>query len=304
MYDVVIIGGGPAGLTAGLYTSRARLKTLLIESYTLPSQAVTTAFIENYPGFPEGIGGFELIERFRKQVEIFGLESTIGDVRGIHSVDNTWRVEVGDKVYDCRCLIIATGARPKELNVPGEVKFRGKGVSYCATCDGALFKNKDIVVVGGGDTAVEEALFLTRFGKKVTLIHRRDTLRATKILQERISKHEKVDFLWNSVVVEISGNENVEAIKVKNTTTQQESKIFCDGVFIFVGLIPNTAFLKGIIELDEEGYIITDEGMKTSNEGIFACGDCRKKSLRQIITACGDGASAAFSAQKYLERGG
>lgn len=301
MYDIIIIGGGPAGLTAGLYSTRARLKTLLIESYTVPSQAVITASIENYPGFPEGIGGFELIDKFKKQAENFGLEFSIGNVQSIAKDIKGWQVAVEDKIYNCLSLIIASGAQPKELEVNGEAKFRGRGVSYCATCDGALFRNKDIVVVGGGDTAVEEALFLTRFGKKVTLIHRRDNLRATKILQERALAHEKIDFVWSSQVIEILGNENVEAVKIQNIKTQRYSELHCDGVFIFVGLIPNTGFLKGIIELNETGYIMTDDNMKTSSDGIFACGDCRKKSLRQVITACGDGAIAGFSAQRYVE---
>ncbi len=301
IYDIIIIGGGPAGLTAGLYSTRARLKTLLIESYTVPSQAVVTASIENYPGFPEGIGGFELIDRFKKQAENFGLEFSVGNVQSIAKDINGWQLAVEDKMYNCGALIIASGARPKELGVNGEAKFRGRGVSYCATCDGALFRNKDIVVVGGGDTAVEEALFLTRFGRKITLIHRRDKLRATKILQERVLSHEKIDFVWSSQVVEILGNENVEAVKIQNIKTQKYSELPCDGVFIFVGLIPNTDFLKRIIELDEAGYIMTDDNMKTSSDGIFACGDCRKKPLRQVITACGDGATAAFSAQRYVE---
>jgi len=300
IYDVIIIGGGPAGLTAGLYASRAGLKTLLIESYTLPSQAVVTASIENYPGFPEGIDGFTLIDKFKKQAEKFGLESSLGTVKSIQKDIQTWQIEVEDNRYNCLSLIIATGARSKELGIPGENKFRGRGVSYCATCDGALFKDKDIIVVGGGDSAVEEALFLTNFARKVTLIHRRDKLRATKILQERVFSHKKIDFVWSTQVIEILGKENVEAVKVKNLITQQESKIPCQGIFIFVGLIPNTDFLKGIIELDEAGYIITDEEMKTSKEGVFAGGDCRKKRLRQIVTACGDGAMAAFSAQRYV----
>lgn len=242
MYDIIIIGGGPAGLTAGLYSTRARLKTLLIESYTVPSQAVITASIENYPGFPEGIGGFELIDKFKKQAENFGLEFSVGNVQSIAKDIKGWQVAVEDKIYNCLSLIIASGAQPKELEVNGEAKFRGRGVSYCATCDGALFRNKDIVVVGGGDTAVEEALFLTRFGKKVTLIHRRDNLRATKILQERALAHEKIDFVWSSQVIEILGNENVEAVKIQNIKTQRYSELHCDGVFIFVGLIPNTGF--------------------------------------------------------------
>ena len=300
-YDVIIIGGGPAGLTAGLYAARARLKTLLVESYLVVSQATTTDWIENYPGFLEGIGGFELMDKFKKQAEKFGLELDTGDVRNILRDKDVWQIETEEKKYNCSSIIVATGARPRELGAAGEEKFRGKGVSYCATCDGPLFKDKDIVVVGGGDTAVEEALFLTRFARKITLVHRRDRLRATKLLHERILAHEKVEFVWSSQVIEVLGNEGVEAVKVKNGTTGEESRISCDGVFIFVGLIPNTNFLKGVIELDRSGYVVADENMKTSKEGIFACGDCRQKLLRQIVTACGDGATAAFSAQQYVE---
>lgn len=301
IYDIIIVGGGPAGLTAGLYAARARLKTLLVESYLVVSQATTTDWIENYPGFSEGIGGFELMDRFKKQAEGFGLKLDIGDVRNILRDKDVWQIETEEKRYRSLSIIVAAGARPRELGAVGEEKFRGRGVSYCATCDGAFFRDKDIVVVGGGDTAVEEALFLTRFAKKITLIHRRDRLRATKLLQERILAHQKVGFVLSSNLIEIIGKEAVEAVRVKNVASGEESLISCDGVFIFVGLIPNTNFLKGIVELDKAGYVIANENMETSRKGIFACGDCRQKPLRQIVTACGDGATAAFSAQQYVE---
>lgn len=302
MYDIIIIGGGPAGLTAGLYAARARLKVLLIDNPLIPSQAMVTAEVENYPGFPESICGPEIVERIKKQGEQAGIEFTNGEVKSIKSIDTKWQVNIDDKAQEAFSLIIASGARPKELGVPGEKKFCGRGVSYCAVCDGALFRNKDIVVVGGGDTAIEEALFLTRFVKSIKIIHRRDRLRAAKILEERVLKDKKVEVIWNSNVKEILGEARVEGVRVMNTKTVRETTIPCDGVFIFVGLIPNTGFINSLVELDNDNYIITDDNMHTSKEGIFACGDCRRKSLRQIITACGDGATAAHEAQKYVER--
>ena len=304
-YDVIIIGAGPSGLTAGLYASRARLKTLLLESFSVQGEAIITDCIENYPGFPDGISGFELMEKFKKQVKKFGIESKNGDVQKIQPCKedgcNGWQVEIGDKVYTSLSIIIASGASPKKLGVPGEVKLQGKGISYCATCDGPLYKDKDIVVVGGGNSAVEEALFLTRFGKKVTLIHRRDKLRAAKVLQERIFSNKNMEFVWDSGVIDILGENKVKLVRVRNIKTGEKMDILCDGVFIFIGYLPNTDFIRGLLELDENGYIVTDDNMALSKEGIFACGDCRRKLLRQIVTACGDGATAAFSAQQYVE---
>lgn len=322
-YDCIIIGGGPAGLTAGIYASRARLKTLLIESYSVACQAVTTDHIENYPGFPDGVNGFELIEKFKKQAEKFGVEFIAGEVKSIKENEahsglslgrNTeprlqsgrmyspgWEILTDDLSYTSRAVIIASGARPRKLDIPGEDKFRGKGVSYCATCDGALFKNKEVVVAGGGDTALEEAIFLTRFAKKVSVIHRRNALRGTKILQERSFSNKKIEFVWDSVISEILGDARVSAVKVKNVKTMAVKDLSCDGVFIFVGYAPNTAFLKDLLALDESGYIIADVNSLTSKAGIFACGDCCKKLLKQVVTAAGDGATAAFSCQHYLE---
>ncbi len=304
-YDVIIIGGGPAGLTAALYASRARLKTLLIESFLTPGQAIVTDHIENYPGFPEGINGFKLIEKFKKQAELFGTKFKVEDVKAIESYEEKkysgWKVKTKDKLYSSLSLIIATGASPKKLNVPGEDVLKGRGVSYCATCDGPLYKDKHVVVMGGGDTAVEEALFLAKFAKKVTLVHRRDCLRATKILQERILSNRKIEILWNSKIIEIIGKTKVTAVKLHNIKTKKEEDVSCDGVFIFIGYIPNADFTRGVVKLDKDGYILTDDDMATSKKGIFSCGDCRKKLLRQIITACGDGATAAFSAQHYVE---
>lgn len=304
-YEVVIIGGGPAGLAAAIYTSRSRLKTLLIESYVTPCQAVTTDLVENFPGFPEGIGGFDLVDKFKKQAEKFGTEFIVSDVKGIKEYKDknkiVWQIETEDKLYSSASIIIASGARPKQLSVIGEDRLRGKGVSYCATCDGAIFKDKEVAVIGGGDSAIEEALFLTKFVNKLTIIHRRDALRAAKILQERAFDNKKISFSWDSVVTEISGDNKVAGIKIKNVKTNKESELKCDGVFIFAGYIPNTDFVKGLLKLDENGYIAAGEDAKTSKPGIFAAGDCRKKLLRQMITACGDGATAAVSCKQYLE---
>jgi len=300
-YDVIIIGGGPAGLTAGIYASRARVKTLLIESFSVICQAVTTDHIENYPGFPEGVNGFELIEKFKKQAEKFGTEFIAAEVKEIKETKPGWQIVTEDKTYTASSIIIATGASPKRLDVPGEDKFRGRGVFYCAACDGALFKNKEVVVVGGGDTALEEALFLTRFAKKVTVIHRRNALRGTKILQERSFANKKIEIAWDSVVTEITGSGKVAGVKIKNVKTNAITDFSCDGIFICVGYTPNTGFLKDAVPLDEAGYIISDDNCLTSKAGIFAAGDCRKKLLRQVVTAAGEGATAAFACQRYLE---
>ncbi|UCD55600.1 MAG: thioredoxin-disulfide reductase [Candidatus Omnitrophota bacterium] len=305
LYDIIIIGAGPAGLTAAIYTSRAELKTLVIENVAVTSQAAMADDIENYPGFPEGLKGFELIDRFKKQAEKFGTEFKAEDVKSIKESSSG-----GKKIYNIGLeeesvlslsVIIAAGASPRKLGVPGEEKFRGKGISYCAVCDAAFFRDKDIIVVGGGDTAVEEALFLAKFGRQVTLLHRRERLRATKILQERAFADKKIKFMWNSVLTAVSGDEKVKSVKIENVKTGEKKEIPCDGIFGAVGYIPNTDFLKGTLKLDKDGYVITDNNMKTSKEGIFACGDARKKLLRQIVTACGDGATAAFSARMYVE---
>jgi len=301
-YDVIIIGGGPAGLTAAIYTSRARLKTLVIESYSVPGQAIITDSIENFPGFPEGINGFELVEKFKKQAEKFGAELIVKNVEKIEQLQDGWRIKAEDKTYTTLSIIIATGAHPRKLDVPGEHKFTGKGVSYCATCDGALYRDKHVVVIGGGDTAIDEALFLTRFAKKVTLVHRRDRLRATKILQERVLANKKIEFAWESNVIEILGKDKVGGVKIKNIKTKKDTDLSCDGVFVFVGYEPNTDLAKDLLKLDKKSYILADDDMNTSKKGIFACGDCKKKLLRQVVTACGDGATAAFNAQQYVEK--
>jgi thioredoxin reductase (NADPH) len=260
--------------------------------------------VENYPGIDKA-SGFEIISVFKKQAEKFGLECRQGTVRNVSRREkgrlSVWQVEDENGAHEALSVIIASGARAKKLQVPGEEEFTGRGISYCAICDAAFFREKDIVVVGGGDTAVEEALFLTRFAKKVTIVHRRDRLRATKILQERALENEKMDFVWGSVVEAISGGEKVDRVSVKSVKTGEKKDIPCDGVFIFVGWQPNTDFVRETVDLDEKNCIIVDSGMKTSQEGIFAGGDCCRKPLHQIVTACGDGATAAVSAQHYVE---
>jgi thioredoxin reductase (NADPH) len=306
VYDVVILGGGPAGLTAGLYTARAGLKALLIEGASTVSQITVTDLIENYPGIPEGINGFDLIERFKKQAGHFGLDMMTADVTAIAKKQQgdvvEWEVSADGKPLKSLALIGATGAYWRKLGVPGEDAFAGKGVSFCATCDGPFYKNKDVVVVGGGDTAVQEALFLTSFARKVTIVHRRDRLRATKILQNRAIANSKIEFIWNAVVEEISGGAVVEKVRVRDLKSADTTReIDANGIFIFIGLTPQTDLFSGIVERDKGGYVMVDRNMQTSAKGIFACGDCIQKRLRQIITACGDGATAAFSPQLYIE---
>jgi thioredoxin reductase (NADPH) len=306
VYDIVIIGGGPAGLTAGIYASRASLRTLLTEGASSISQITVTDTIENYPGMPDGIGGFELVERFKKQALQFGLEMVSVDVTGISKTNwgntNGWKVTSADRTYEAIAVIVATGANWRKLGVRGEDTFAGKGVSYCATCDGPIYKNRDVVVVGGGDAAIQEAVFLTRFANKVTVVHRRNRVRATKALEKRALTNSKIAFAWNSVVEEISGGDVVEKVKIRDVKSpDMRMEIPAQGVFIFIGLTPKTDLVRGILDLDADGYIVVDRDMQTSAKGIFAGGDCIRKNLRQVVTACGDGASAAASAQHYVE---
>jgi thioredoxin reductase (NADPH) len=301
IYEVIIIGGGPGGLTAGLYTSRARLSTLLIESALFGGQMTTTELIENYPGFPQGVSGDELSRLMEEQAKRFGMETVTQEVVKVSLEGDMKVVQTYESTYRCEALIISTGAEYRKLGVPGEKEFAGKGVSYCATCDGAFFRDSQIVVVGGGDSALTEALFLTKFAKELTIIHRRDALRGTKIYQERALANPKIKFLWNSIVQEIKGDSMVRSIIVKNVKTGEIKEFETEGAFLFVGLEPRTQFLKGIVQMDEGGYILTNERCETSAKGIFAAGDCRKKLLRQIATAVGDGATAAFAAEKFLE---
>ena len=300
-YAGIIRGGGPGGLTAGLYTSRARLSTLLIESALFGGQMTTTELIENYPGFPQGITGDELSRLMEEQAKRFGMETVTEEVVKVSLEGDMKVVQTHESTYRCEALILCTGAEYRKLGVSGEKEFAGKGVSYCATCDGAFFKDSQIVVVGGGDSALTEALFLTKFAKELIIIHRRDALRATKIYQERALSNPKIKFLWNSIVQEIKGDSVVRSIVVKNVKTGEIKEFETDGAFLFVGLVPRTQFLKGVVQMDDGGYLCTNEDCETSAKGIFAAGDCRKRLLRQIATAVGDGATAAFAAEKYLE---
>jgi thioredoxin reductase (NADPH) len=305
IYDAIIIGGGPAGLTAGIYLSRARMNTLLIEKALPGGQATLTEIIENYPGFPLGIAGPELMQRMEEQAVGFGLKIEYGEVEEIKikedKEDKVRIVKINNKEHKTLTIILASGAEASKLEIPGEEELRGRGVSYCATCDAPFFKDQKIVVVGGGDTAIEEALYLTKFVREATIIHRRGRLRATRILQERVFSNKKINFTWDSVVTKILGKEKVEGVLVQNKKTGEEREISCQGIFVFVGNIPNSKFFNKLIKLDKKGYILTDNNMMTSQEGIYACGDVRKKLLRQVVTACGEGATAAFAAQKYIE---
>lgn len=302
IYDIIIVGGGPAGLTAGLYSSRARLDTLLLERIALGGQVTKSERIENYPGFEDAISGFQFIQNLEKQSKGFGLRVETGTAQDISSVDkHTKLLKVNDKELLCKALIIATGSEPNKLDVEGEDKLVGRGVSYCATCDGAFFRDKEVAVVGGGDAALEEALFLSRLVKKVHIIHRRDQLRAIKILQERAFASKNIEFIWNTVLDKIQGEETVESLLLKNVNDHNTSPLKVDGVFIYVGLKPNTNWLKHALSLTEQGFIQTDENMQTSMSGVFAAGDARNKLLRQIATAVGDGSTAAFAAEKYID---
>ncbi len=301
-YDLVIIGGGPAGLTAGIYASRARLNVLLLEKAAPGGQVLVSDWIENYPGFPEGCSGYDLVTKMVEQAKNFGLNIETSEVLSLDLSEAVKKIELNDKTITTLSIIIATGASPRKLGVPGEDMFIGKGVSFCATCDGPFFKNSIVAAVGGGDTAVQESLFLTKFAKKVYLIHRRDELRATKILQERAMANDKIEIMFDSVLTGIYGGlTNVEKINVKNLKTEEEKEILVDGCFIWVGTFPNTSFLKDSVKVDKYGFIIVNQSMETSAPGVFAAGDVRNTPLRQIVTAVGDAAIAAVSAEHYIE---
>ena len=300
-YDLIIAGGGPAGLTAGLYAARSMLKTLLLEKMTPGGQAATTFLIENYPGFPEGISGPDLAQAMENQAKKFGLAVTYGEVKKMSFREPLWEVETEDKKLLVKAVIAASGVEPRKLGIPGEETLRGRGVSYCATCDGPFFKDQEIGVVGGGDSAVEEALYLTRFATKIFLVHRRNALRAEKIIQERAFQNPKIEILWDTVVTKVLGDSGVEGLELQNVKTKNLRTLKVGGVFFYVGWLSNTEFLKGIVNLDEQGFVVTDDQMATSAPGVFAAGDVRKKLLRQVATAVGDGAMAAFAAGQYIE---
>jgi len=300
---VIVIGSGPAGLTAAIYASRDRLKTLVVAGAMWGGQLMLTTEVENFPGFKEGILGPDLMDNMWKQAERFGTELIFDDATAVDFSSRPFKVTVGSKVYEGKSVIIATGASAKWLGLESETRLRGRGVSVCATCDAAFFKDKKAVVVGGGDTALEEALALSKFAKEIKVIHRRDKLRASMILQERAFKDPKIELIWNSTVQEILGKDRVEGIRLRKVDSNEEFELSCDAVFIAIGHKPNTEVFKGQIELDQKGYAVVRDGTKTNVEGVFAAGDVKDYRYRQAATAAGEGCKAALDAEKYLERG-
>ena len=298
---MIIIGAGPAGLSAALYAARAELSPLVITGMSLGGQASLTHTIENYPGFPDGVGGAELGELFQKQAERFGAKFEFDNVTEVNFSESPYVVKTYGNEYKAETVIISTGASPNYLGVPGEKELTGRGVSYCGTCDGWFFKDKDIVVVGGGDSALEEGIFLTRFAKTVTIVHRRDQLRAGKILQTRAFNNPKIKYIWDSVVEKITGSSAVESVLIKNVNTGAESTFPTDGVFVFIGHIPNTDLFKGQLAMDENGYLRVDTKMQTKIPGVYAAGEVMDSSYKQVVTSAGWGAAAAIQATKYLE---
>lgn len=302
-HDLVILGGGPAGLTAGMYAARSRMDVVLLEGASCGGQMMTYETVENYPGFPEGIDAPELARRMADQAGRFGLNIVTDTALSVEVLPETGEkiIRLKDGEIRCRALIVATGAHERKLGVEGEGRLRGKGVSYCATCDGAFFEDCVISVVGGGDMAVEEAMYLTRFGREVNVIHRRNELRATRVIQERAFGNPKIRFVWDTVVTGINGDELVESVILKNVKSGEISEMATDGVFIFIGTLPRSKFLNGIVPLDKDGFVIVNTEMETNVPGIFAAGDVVSKRLRQVSVSVGEGAAAAFSAEKYLE---
>jgi thioredoxin reductase (NADPH) len=302
-HDVIIIGGGPAGLTAAIYAARAKLDAVVIEKAAPGGQILVTDWIENYPGFPDGLTGADLIQKMTDQAARFGVPVTYDEVLSIQKTpDNVIHVKLSGRTLTTKAVIVVTGASPKKLGVPGEDEFYGRGVSTCATCDAPFFKNSVVAAVGGGDTAVQEAIFLTRFAQKVYLIHRRDALRAARLLQERVFANEKIEMVWDSVVTAINGSmAGVTGVSTKNVKTGQESELKVDGCFLWVGITPNTAFLKDVVQCNDAGFIVVNSRMETSVPGIYAAGDVRNTPLRQVATAVGDSAIATVEAARYIE---
>jgi len=300
MYDVIIVGAGPAGLTAGIYAARGGLKTAVVELAMPGGQAASTENIENYPGFPDGINGYELMNLFHKQALTFGVEFIFEEVQKLELKEAVKKVHTSGQVLEARSVIITAGSKPRLLGVPGEDSFRGSGVSYCATCDGAFFKGKKVVVVGGGDAAIEEGTYLTKFAEEVTIVHRRTGFRASQIVLNRAKDNPKIRFELNAAVEEIIGSTHVEGVRILNVLNNETRNIPADGVFIYVGTDPNAQFINGEIETDERGYILTDSLLRTNIKGVYAAGDIRNTPLRQVATAVGDGALAAVEVEKYL----
>jgi len=300
-YQLIIVGGGPAGLTAGLYSARGGLKVLLIEKEVIGGQIANADRVDNYPGFPEGISGFELARLIHQQATNHGLETMSGEVTGLTSRYGSNIVNTAEGDFIAQAVIIAGGSQFRKLEVPGEGEFLGKGVSYCATCDGPLFRDKAVAVVGGGDTAVTDALSLSKFASSVKVVHRRNQLRASKVLQRKAQTNPKIEFIWDNVVTEVKGKEKLTDLVLKNTKNDTISLLAVDGVFVAIGLVPNTEYLRGVLPLDEGGYIITTELMETTVPGIFAAGDIRHNSVKQAIVAAGNGAVAALSAEWFID---
>ncbi|MBS4031140.1 MAG: thioredoxin-disulfide reductase [Clostridiales bacterium] len=301
IYDLLVLGAGPAGLTAAIYASRSRLSVLVIEEMLSGGQIATTEKVENYPGFPEGIGGLELGQLLEDQARNFGAEMALATVEKVVLLGDSKEVHTTDGVFRGRTMLIATGTRSRPLGVPGEEELKGRGVSYCVTCDGSFFQDKTVMVVGGGDSALEEALVLTKFAAKVYVVHRRDELRAIGILQDRVKEHAKIELILSTEVEKIKGEERVESVTLRSKAQNKQWDIPIDGIFLYVGLVPNTQFLNGSLKRTEQGYLVTSDAMETSIPGVFAAGDIREKGLRQVVTAVADGAIAAISAAKYLD---
>jgi len=300
-FDTVILGGGPAGLSAGIYMARSNAKTAIIDTSMLGGQPSNYLELENYPGFPI-IGGYDLMEKFEEHADRFGVEKfPMQEIQSVDLISNPKIIETLDGTFKAKSVIIACGAQSKKLGIKGEEEFLGRGVSYCAVCDGAFYQDKTVAVVGGGNAAVEEGMYLTKFAKKVYIIHRRDELRADKIVQQRAKENEKLEFVFDSVVKEINGEDVVDSVLIENVKTGKNETLKVDGIFPYIGFTPNISAINGQVEQDENGFIITDETMKTSVDGVYAAGDVRRTPLRQVITAASDGAISAVYAGKYLE---